>query len=101
MDPLGTFKEVLAAVGRFNVGSDGSENGAGGGSGGEHGLPGVAVLHGPGFTLEVPGDGSPRAEVTQVMANVTDDDFAWPVLSRMCKANSWKMTDPDSGRTFG
>lgn len=95
MDPLGTFKEVVAAAGRFNVGADGS------GAGGYGEVPGVAILHGPGFTLEVPGDGSPREAVTQIMANVTDEDFAWPVLSRMCKANSWKMMDPDTGRTFG
>jgi hypothetical protein len=95
MDTLGSFKEVLSAAGRFNVGSDGS------GFGGYGDVPGMVVLYGPGFTLEIPGDGSPRTEVNQVMASVTDEDFAWPVLSRMCKANSWKMMDPDSGRTFG
>jgi hypothetical protein len=95
MEALGTFKDILASTGRFNVGSDGS------GASGFGDVPGMAVLHGPGFTLEIPDDGSPRSEVMQVMASVTDEDFAWPVLSRMCKANSWKMMDPDSGRTFG
>lgn len=95
MEPIGTFGEVLAAVAPFNVASDGS------GPAGFGTVPGMAVLFGPGFVLEIPSDGDRRAEVNQLMATVTDEDFAWPVLSRMCKHNGWKMMDPDTGRTFG
>lgn len=95
MLPLGVFKEVVAAVAPFNVSSDGS------GPAGVGEVPGMAVLFGPGFILEIPSDGNGRAEVNQVMVTVTDEDFAWPVLSRMTKHNGWKMMDPDTGRTFG
>ncbi len=95
MQPLGSFRDTLAALAPFNVSADGS---------GPHGLgevPGMAVLFGPGFTVEIPFDGDRRTDVNQVMATVTDEDFAWPVLSRMCRTNGWKMMDPESGRTFG
>ena len=35
------------------------------------------------------------------MVTVTDGDFAWLVLSRICRTNQWKMMDPESGRMFG
>lgn len=95
MIPLGTFAEVVAAVARFNVAPDTS------GPKGFGSAPGMAVLFGPGFIMEVPGDASPRDDVNQVMTTVTDEDFAWPVLSRMCKSLGWRMMDAESGRTFG
>lgn len=93
--PIGTFRQTLAALTPFNISPDGS------GPAGMGEVPGMAVLFGPGFILELPFDGDDRAEVRQIMVTVTDEDFAWPVLSRMCKAHGWKMMDPDSGRTFG
>lgn len=95
MEPLGTLREVLAQAAGFNAAPDGS------GPQGMGVVPGMVILHGPGFILEVPGDGDPKSDVMQIMATVTDEDFAWPVLSRMCKAAAWKMMDPESGRTFG
>lgn len=95
MEPLGSLHEVVAALGRFNIAGDGS------GPRGMGTVMGMNVLHGPGFVVEVPGDGEPKSDVMQAMVTVTDDDFAWPVLSRMCKDQRWKMMDPDSGRTFG
>ena len=95
MEPMGTFGEVAATVANFNVSPDGS------GPKGYGSALGMLVLFGPGFVLEIPGDGSPKAEVAQILATVTDEDFAWPVLSRMCKANGWRMMDPDTGRSFG
>lgn len=95
MEPMGTLKEVLAAAGNFNVAPDGS------GPSGMGSAPGMAVLHGPGFVVEVPDSGGMKADVMQVMVTVTDEDFAWPVLSRMCKAAGWRMMDPETGRTFG
>jgi hypothetical protein len=95
MEPLGTLRELLAIVGRFNIAGDGS------GAGGMGTVPGMNVLYGPGCIMEVPGDGDPKTDVNQVMVTVTDEDFAWPVLSRLCKEQKWKMMDPDSGRMFG
>ena len=95
MQPLGSFREFLAAVGRFNLAGDGS------GPGGMGSVPGMSMLYGPGCIVEVAGDGDPKSDVMQAMVTVTDEDFAWPVLSRLCKDQKWKMMDPESGRTFG
>lgn len=95
MEPLGTVGEVVEGLGRFNVAGDGS------GPRGMGNAAGMSVLYGPGFIVELPGDGDPKSDVMQVMVTITDEDFAWPVLSRMCKDRKWKMMDPDSGRTFG
>jgi hypothetical protein len=94
LGPLGTLAEVLGAGGRFNIAPDGS------GPEGVGLVPGMVVLHGPGCVLEVPGGADPRAEVLQVMVNVTDADFAWPVLIGLCRDRKWTMVDPDTGRTF-
>lgn len=98
---LGSLREVAAALGNCNIAADGS---------GPHGFGermGTGVLFGPGMVLEVPlmeepsinrGEGP---EIKQVLVSVTDEDFAFPVLMRLCKVNGWQMMDPDSGRTFG
>lgn len=95
MQSLGTFKEVLVVLARHNVSADGS------GPSGRGVSPGMAILHGPGFTCELPDGGDLKADISQIMTTVTDEDFAWPVLSNLCKVNKWKMTDPDTGRSFG
>jgi hypothetical protein len=101
MAPLGTLREVKGALGRSNIAPDGS---------GPHGYGerlGTGVFHGPGMVLEVPLSEEPDAnrgrgpEIAQVLVSVTDEDFAFPVLMRLCKQNGWKMMDPESGRTFG
>jgi hypothetical protein len=86
-EPLGTPAEVLDALARFNTAPDGS---------GRDGT-GVAVLHGPGFVVEIP---SGADEVSQALATLVDEDLAFPVLSRACRALGWTMVDLDSGRTF-
>lgn len=97
MVPLGTCREIIAALSKCNVGPDGS------GNEGVGETPGMATLYGPGCVVELPTGGAldGRDELSQAMVTVTDEDFAWPVLSRLCKANSWKMMDPESGRMFG
>jgi hypothetical protein len=95
MQPLGTLAEFLGAVGRFNLAGDGS------GPRGLGTVPGMCILHGPGCTIEVPGDGDPKAEVMQAMISVTDEDFGMPVIIRMCRQQKWRMTDADSGMSFG
>lgn len=98
---LGALRDVRAALGQCNISPDGS---------GPHGYGerlGTGVLFGPGMVLEIPLSEEPTSnrgagpEISQVLVSVTDEDFAFPVLMRLCKLNSWKMMDPDSGRTFG
>ena len=62
---------------------------------------------GPGMVLEVPLTEEPDSnrgegpEIRQVLVTITDEDFAFPVLMRLCKQNQWQMMDAESGRTFG
>jgi predicted dinucleotide-binding enzyme len=56
------------------------------------------LLHGPGMIVEL---ATAQDPVQQAMVTVTDDDIAWPVLSRLCKAVGWKMVDVETGRMFG
>jgi hypothetical protein len=86
--PLGSPKDLIEALATFNVAPDGAPRKA----------LGTAVLHGPGFTLEY---ASSQDELNQAMIVVNDQDFAWPVLSRMCRAHGWKMQDTESGQVFG
>ncbi|MBL8764655.1 MAG: hypothetical protein JNM07_10345 [Phycisphaerae bacterium] len=91
-EPLGSLNEVRARVERFNVSADGS------GPEGVGERLGLAILHGPGFILEVP---SGSEEVSQLLATINDENHAWPVLMRLTRELKWKMMDPESGRTFG
>ena len=99
--PLGSLREVRDALGNCNIAPDGS---------GPHGYGermGTGVFFGPGMVLEVPFNDDPSInrgegpEVRQVLVTVTDEDFAFPVLMRLCKRNHWQMMDAESGRTFG
>ena len=88
MEPLGTIRSVIESLARYNTAPDGAPaNGSA-----------VAVLHGPGLIVEMAtGDD----EVKQLMVTMTDEDFAFPVLLRLCREQLWTMMDPDSGRRFG
>lgn len=86
--PLGTHKEVKAALASFNTGLDG-------------GPPKAStseVLHGPGMVVELP---TTTELVQQAMVTMTDDDIAWPVLERLCRVLKWKLVDLETGRSFG
>lgn len=95
MLPLGRAKDVILALRACNVGPDGS------GPQGWGETPGMATLYGPGCIIELPTSDDGREELAQAMVTVTDEDFAWPVLSRICRTNQWKMMHPESGRMFG
>lgn len=92
LEPIGTIKEIVRDFAPFNTAPDGS------GPNGFGERLGLAVLYGPGFVVEVP---TGNDEINQVMVSVTDEDFAWAVLMRLCRAVGLKMMDPESGRTFG
>ncbi|MBL8887886.1 MAG: hypothetical protein JNK16_14615 [Phycisphaerales bacterium] len=87
--PMGTVKEVKEILAVYNTAPDGSPRSA---------SLGTEVLHGPGLIIELPIN---QEEVTQALVTVLDDDIAWPVLSRVCKAVAWKMMDVETGRVFG
>ncbi len=89
---MGSVGEVVSALKRFNCWPDGS------GPEGMGRSPGMALVYGPGLVLEVP---SASEEVTQVLATMTDDEYAFPVLMKICREIGWAMMDPESGRMFG
>ncbi len=89
---LGSLKTVLLEFAPFNTAPDGS------GPDGMGDAMGVGVLHGPGFRAEVP---TMSEVVAQVILTISDEDFAFPVLMKMCRTNKWRMMDPDSGQSYG
>ena len=87
LPPLGSQRDVLAALAPFNTAPDGGPPGLG-----------TMTLWGPGMTMSLP---TTQPQITQVIANLTDEEIALPVLMRACKALGWAMTDLSTGRTFG
>ncbi len=87
LESLGTLAEVTSMLARFNTAPDGRPS-----------KTGTDILHGPGFVLELPRG---LSRLTQAMVTVEEEDFAFPVLSRACKALGWVMVDIESGRRFG
>lgn len=86
---LGTYRQVLRQLEPYNTGPDGSKN-----------PENIGVLYGPGLTVQMPMVG-PDDPVMQVAVSLTEEDIAFPVLSRICRGLGWKLMDPTSGRTFG
>ncbi|MHA7814281.1 MAG: hypothetical protein ACX94C_12935 [Phycisphaerales bacterium] len=86
--PLGTEKELCEKLSHYNTAADGTDIK-------RHG---TMVLHGPGYTIEY---AVGHDELNQAMVIVNNMDFAYPVLSKMCKALGWKMQDTESGQIFG
>lgn len=85
---MGTRVDFERALEPFNTGTD-----CGKGPG-----TGSVVFYGPGLMIEiVPADG----QVRQALVYCQNEDFAFPVLYRLCRANGWKLQDMDSGQMFG
>jgi hypothetical protein len=87
LPPLGSQKEVLAALAAYNTAPDGGAPGLG-----------TMTLWGPGMTISLP---TTQIEITQLIAHLTDEEIAMPVLMRACRELQWSMTDLESGRSFG
>ncbi len=85
--PLGSLDEVLEVFSRFNTSEDGSPR-----------RSGMVVLHGPGMIVEIP---TFSDTINQAMVTLKDDDYAFTVLWRLCRSAGWKMTDPETGQSFG
>lgn len=90
-DGLGIRSAVIASLARHNTAPDGSETGT----------MGTVTLYGPGLIAEITTAAGDRDPINQVMVTVIDEDLAWPVLSRLCRSEAWKMMDAESGMTFG
>ena len=87
--PMGTRAEVKEALARFNTAPDGMP------------LKDTASterLFGPGMVVEIP---LGMDTITQAMVTASDEEIAWPVLVKACRALGWQMVDLESGRTFG
>lgn len=86
-ESLGTKRELLDTLARYNTAPDGSKEALG-------------VAFGPGFHVELPWvedkDPVPQAAIT-----VADQDGAWPVISRMLRESDWRLMDIESGQVFG
>lgn len=87
MRPLGSPAEFEATVANFNIAPDGAERNTG-----------TLPLFGPGIVVEV---ALGQDTLNQALITVIDQDIAWPVLSRLCRSNGWKMMDAATGQTFG
>lgn len=87
MEPIGNPQEVLWMLAPFNTAPDGGTPGMG-----------TLTLYGPGMTVLMP---TTQKAITQLIANLQEEEMAMPVLLRACKALGWVMMDMESGRTFG
>ena len=86
--PMGSKAEFEDALEPFNIGTDG----------GTGKNTGSVTYYGPGLIIEiVPMDDVVR----QALVYCQNEDFAFPVLYRLCKANRWKLQDMESGQMFG
>lgn len=83
---LGRMSEVRKLLAARNTSGDGAANDG----------P-IERLHGPGFVIDLP---TSSDVVTQLIASLHDESYAWPVLEGLCKANSWMLMDMESGRTL-
>jgi hypothetical protein len=87
MEPIGSSQDVLGMLAPFNTAPDGGAPGMG-----------TLTLYGPGMTVLMP---TTQKTITQLIANLHEEEMAMPVLLRACKALGWVMMDMESGRTFG
>ena len=88
MEPLGSAEQVIALMAPFNTAPDGGPSGS----------LGTMTMHGPGMIVLMP---TTQKVITQLIANLTDEEIAMPVLMRACKSLGWAMMDMETGRTFG
>jgi hypothetical protein len=86
---IGDMDEVLDMLSHFNTAPDGGKAGEG-----TEAL-GLIRAYGPGMYMEMMAN---EGEVRQIMVTMTDDDFAFPVLMRICRANHLTMLDTNTGQ---
>lgn len=84
---FGAKKRFVQELARYNTAPDGSP---------AH----LGVLFGPGFRVETAFVGD-RDPLTQALITITEEDNAWPVLTRLCRETHWRLQDIETGRSFG
>ena len=77
---IGSRKDIINDLARYNTAPDGSTN---------------DVLYGPGIRIEMPPDQDP---VSQMLMTVVEEEIAWLVILRLAKAFAWKIVDMNTGR---
>jgi hypothetical protein len=85
--PLGKLADVRAALAGYNTSEDGSPPTT----------YGLLRLFGPGYSIDLATSSDP---VTQAITTLTDEDIAWRVLERLCRATRWRLMDMESGRVM-
>ncbi|MFG0330970.1 MAG: hypothetical protein ACF8PN_13860 [Phycisphaerales bacterium] len=80
---LGSRREVYETLSRFNTYPD---------------KPGGEILHGPGIIVQAPVTG--QDDIAQLLVTLLTEDYAWPVLTRICQQSQWQLLDPETGRTL-
>lgn len=85
-DALGRISEVRKMLAARNTSADGAPNPS----------P-IERLHGPGMVIDLP---TSNDSVTQLIASLHDEGYAWPVLEALCKTHRWMLMDMESGRTL-
>lgn len=88
LPPLGEQADILRILERYNTAPDN-------GPPGKKAELGLATLHGPGMVVEY---STADRSVRQLMVTMTDDDFAFPVLARLCREQRWALLDPETGQ---
>jgi hypothetical protein len=87
LPPMGTKDEVLDQLARFNTAPDGAKP--------KNADQIVMTIYGPGMFVELAVQDD---EVKQLMVTMTDEDFAFPVLTRACRVYKWTLMDPETGQ---
>src|SRR5262245_7905004 len=86
--PLGSLKRITELMSNFSTAPDGSPPGQ----------MGTHRLHGPGMVVEIPAG---QDQIAQAMVTLVEEEIAWAVLTKLCRALKWKMIDLETGRSFG
>ncbi|MBL0871184.1 MAG: hypothetical protein IBJ18_11480 [Phycisphaerales bacterium] len=83
---MGSVNEILRDLAPYNTAPDSPPNTA---------SNPIIRLHGPGLIAELSASAD---DVRQIMITITDDDFAFPILTRACREHKWTLMDPESGQ---
>lgn len=79
--PLGTRREVVDQLGRFNTSPERADV--------------DDVLWGPGVRIDLPPLVDP---ITQMLLTVVEEEIGWMVIIRLAKHFQWKIVDTATGR---
>lgn len=81
-EPLGTRREIVDQLAGCNTAPETDTS---------------DCLHGPGMIVQLPPQ---QNEITQLLVSVFTEEYAWPVLIRICETTQWQLLDLETGRAF-